>query len=112
MTLEEFASLFEKYKSEYRKFKNIEYPNPGVLCNHPDLHAFIMLNNIISSPSRVASKNLISSVGHDCFYFNIDCEKLVWKISTGLRKPEDVIIDLIRCGVMYDKENKWLWMFT
>lgn len=98
MTLEEFESLFEKHNSEYIKFGKIENP----IGNRPDLCALMMLNSYFPNDCS----DMISNCEHDCFYLDIDCEKLAKLIS------EDDIITLIRCGVIFDEAHICLKMIT
>jgi hypothetical protein len=91
MTIEE---LFDKYEDEYLKFDRIEKK----FSNRPDLHAFILLDQLMPGTS-----DMVSAAGHDIIYLDIDAEKFL-EIAT-----EDIIRDLSRCGVHVDEDSLALY---
>lgn len=82
---------------EYGEFERVE----NKLSSRPDIHAFILLNNLCPSDD-----DMISASEHDEFYLDVDLEKLE-KIIT-----REQVIDLVRCGVRYSEENDCLAMFS
>lgn len=91
MTIEE---LFDKYYDEYLKFDRIEKK----FSNRPDLHAFILLDQLMPGTG-----DMVSAAGHDIIYLDIDTEKFL-EIAT-----EDIIRDLSRCGVHVDEDSLALY---
>lgn len=90
MTLEEMESLFNKHSGEYIKFERIVSPRH----RRPDLCAFLMIDDLIPG-----SQDLIGCAEHDEFYLSVTTEDLAEAIT------EDIIKDLIRCGLQLDKRN-------
>jgi hypothetical protein len=78
--------LFQEHRGEYRKFELV-HPQ---LSRRPDLHAFLLLNKLVPG-----CDNIISAAEHDEIWLSIDPEDL------GNVLTEDLIIELIRCGVRY-----------
>ena len=98
MTIDELEKLLDN-DDEYLKFDRVT----DKLSNRPDLHAFIMLDRLVP---QSGNKDLISNATHDLFYLDIDVEKLSEVIL------DHQVIDLVRCGVMYDDEYDCLSMYT
>lgn len=92
-----FQEACEKHEKEYIKFDNIE----NKLSSRPDIHAFILLNQLV--PGK---RDMVSASEHDVFYLDVSPEELD-KVAT-----EEQMLDLIRCGVMYDSEADSLSMFS
>ena len=81
------AEMFEHHDDEYGKFELIRFKR----SRRPDLHAFILLDMLFPG-----STDVVSCAEHDQFWLfpdsdDIDC------------LSEESIIELIRCGVMYDE---------
>jgi len=91
--------VFDKYDDEFLKFERI--PETIRRSNRPDLHAFLLLNQLHPSTT-----DIISSAEHDEIWLEIKPEKLEKSIT------EPQIIELIRCGVRYDSEYDSLCMFV
>ena len=87
MTLEEMTVLFEKHSDEYLKFKNIQSPRSLV----PDLCAFLILESI--APTRT---DIVVCAEHDEIWLSHDPE------AVAANATEDQLLDLIRCGVLWD----------
>ena len=92
----DISRIVEKYDGEYLKFDLVVEKK----SSRPDLHAFILLNEIVPG-----SRDIISAAEHDQFYLDVDYDKLA-EVAT-----EAQIIDLIRCGVLFD-EGDGLSMFA
>lgn len=99
MTTQEMADLFEKQNKEYLQFANVIVR----FCNRPDLHAMILLNEIADDDcSDIVCR---APDTYNEFAFRLDVDNIAANIT------EEQIIDLIRCGVMYDKQHNILTMF-
>lgn len=90
-------AAFEAANDEYIRFERIENPR----CKRPDLHAFLLLNELVPGEG-----DIISASEHDEFYLDVDCDELA-KVAT-----QDHIIELSRCGVRYSREYDCLCMFA
>ncbi|AMM23150.1 hypothetical protein [Variovorax sp. PAMC 28711] len=88
---------FEQYEDEFLKFDRIDNPK----SKRPDLHAFLMLDEI-----QPGERDLISASEHDEFYLDIDCDAFAEKAT------DEQIRDLQRCGIRYDSELDSLCMFA
>lgn len=96
MQVEDLAELFNSYEDEFLKFDRIQKP----LSSRPDIHAFILLNEIYPN-----TRDMVSAAEHDIIYLDVSLEDLADKIT-----PEQVC-DLVRCGVMIEDEE-YLAMFV
>ena len=99
MTRDEMIDAFdsEAANDEYVKFDRVENKRSG----RPDLHAFLLLDSLISGTT-----DMISAAEHDEFYLDIDIDQLAAVVTP------DQIIDLSRCGVRYDDDLDTLAMFA
>lgn len=82
---------------EYIQFDRIESPRHP----RPDVCAFLMLHEICGGEG-----DIIGSSEHDEFYLSVDCETL------HKNATDEQIRDLVRCGVMYNKGEDCLSMFS
>ncbi len=94
MTLKE---MFDQCDADYRDCDGVVNKR----SQRADLHAFIMLDELCPGGG-----DIITASEHDEFYLSIDCDELETKAT-----PE-IIRDLSRCGIRYDKSNHCLCMFT
>ena len=85
--------IFEKHSEEYLKFEDVKTK----ISNRPDLHAFILLDRLFPS-----GRDIISASCHDQFFLGISDEDIE-------TLNEETILDLVRCGVMFDDG---LYMFA
>jgi hypothetical protein len=88
---------FKSLDKHFLKFGDI----PNKLSSRPDIHAFIILNNLVPS-----SSDIIDASEHDVVFLNIDCDVLEQRLS------DEDLTDLIRCGVHYHTDTDCLAMFT
>lgn len=88
---------YEKYTDEFLKFDRVQKKT----SHRRDLHAFNLLDKLVTGVGQI-----ICSAEHDQIWLDINPEDLVGIAS------EDQIIELIRCGVMYDGETDMLSMFV
>lgn len=88
--------LFEKNEDEYLKFDRIENKPSG----RPDMCAFLLLDKLVPG-----NRDLISSAGHDVYYFDIPIEEIE-------KFSEETVIYLRRCGISYDGEAESLYSFA
>jgi hypothetical protein len=101
MTKEKFVALFDLHNdnlSTRKSFKTLDDPPAKY---KPDLSAFIILNTL--SPKTTSS---IACADHDIIYLNPSIDKLLTVIT------EDIIIRLIKCGVVYDSYSDSLVMYV
>ena len=82
--------------SEFLGFEKVQNKR----SNRPDLHAFILLDRLF--PDK---KDIVSAAEHDKIYLDIEDDQISLL-------SDDEIIELSRCGVMYDGENHCLCMFA
>lgn len=88
---------FEKYEDEYLKFEDVKDKR----SLRPDLHAFIILSELV-----VSDRDIVSASGYEEIWLDVDIEALSEVIT------EEIAIDLIRCGVRLDTDREWLCMFV
>lgn len=88
---------FELVNEDYGKFELINDKK----SSRPDIHAFMLLDCIFESSGR----GIVVAASHDVIYLESSSEEIS-KLSS------DQILELTRCGVMYDSENDCLSMFV
>lgn len=99
MEVSELIKVFEEHQEEFLKFDKI--PIDRKFSKRSDLQAFMMLDELVPGLG-----DMISAAEHDEIYLQVGLEELA-----AVAEEEDVI-DLIRCGVMVDKETDSLKMFV
>ena len=95
----------EKNHSEYLRFENVKNP----MSKRPDLHAFLLLDRLAPTttpPGRTWGEDMVDSAGHDQIWLSADPEKVA-EVAT-----DEDLLDLIRCGVMFDDGNVSFCMFA
>jgi hypothetical protein len=95
--IENLHEFFEEHNDEFLKFDRVE----NKLSLRPDLHAFLLLDKLISGKG-----DMVSNAEHDEIYLDVDVEKLL-EVAT-----EAELIDLHRCGVLVFSEYDSLGMFV
>lgn len=85
------------HNDEFLKFDRIEKR----WCERPDLCAFRLLNAI--DPGDC---DLVSAAEHDEIWLSAD------PVAVAAQATEAQLIDLIRCGVRYDREHECFAMFV
>lgn len=88
---------FAKYEDETPKFEGIA----NKLSSRPDLHAFILLNNLLPG-----SRDMVSAAEHDQIWLDVDLDELS-KVAT-----EDDIKQLAACHVLFDASYDALYLFV
>lgn len=96
--------------SEYINFHNVKEK----FTNRPDLHAFILIDKLVPClPKEGPTKHkpffyddIIGDSQHDEFYLSVDIRELEKVITV------EQIVDLQRCGVMYNEDHDCLYMFA
>lgn len=86
--------LFNKHHSEYLKFERVI----NKTNSRPDLHAFNLLDKL-----KTDTLDIVGSAEHDIIYLNV-YEDVIQQLT------EKQIIDLIRCGVLYNKTYQCLYL--
>ncbi len=97
MTTDELVEWFERHNDEYLNFEKVEVKRSG----RADLHTFILLDSLVPG-----SRDIIAASEHDEFYLSIRPEELAPVVT-----PEQ-IVELVRCGIRYDKQYSCLTMFA
>ncbi len=99
MTLERLTELFDEHNDEYMSFDNVHETER--LSDRRDMHAMILLDTLLPGDGHI-----ISASEHDVIYLGVGLEELVEVIS------EEQIIQLIRCGVLFDEHRECFTMFV
>jgi hypothetical protein len=102
MKLEEMLAILEreegaKHEDEFLKFNKVKNKR----SKRPDLHAFLLLEELCP-----AKADTVAYACHEKIYLEICPNKLAKKIT------EEQVVELLRCGVLYDDESESLFMFT
>lgn len=97
MTLEEMKAAWKKYNDEYLWFGRVVSQR----TRRADLHAFLLLDELFPS-----TFDIIEDAGHEQVFLSIDIKDLAAKID------EELIVELIRCGVCLDSMKNSLVMNT
>lgn len=95
--IENLEELFDKHDDDFIKFERVK----NKLSSRPDIHAFILLNQLVPG-----DYDMVSAAEHDEIFLDVDPEELA-KVAT-----EEQIVELIRCGVRYSGETGSLAMFV
>jgi hypothetical protein len=91
MNIEEIEKLFEQFGNNFElEFDNIK----NKLSNRPDLHAFLLLDSLISG-----NENIISNAQHDQYWLCFELEDIA-KIIT-----KEQIEELVCCGVHIEEDG-------
>jgi hypothetical protein len=93
----EISERFDLVSNEYGKFELVENNK----SKRPDLHAFIFLDELLET----SDSDIVSAASHDVIYLEINSEDIE-------KLTDSHILELTRCGVMYDSENDCLAMFV
>ncbi len=88
---------FEAVNDDFLKFERIDKPRH----RRPDLCAFILLDELVPGTS-----DIVSAAEHDEIFLDVDCDKLQAIAS------DDNILELVRCGVRFNREYHCLCMFV
>jgi hypothetical protein len=97
MKQEELHQFFKDHDDEFLKFDRIE----NKLSNRPDLHGFLLLDKLVPGNS-----DMVSNAGHDEIFLETNIRELL-KVAT-----EADLIDIHRCGILYDEEFECLYSFV
>lgn len=89
--------IWEKYEDEFLKFERIENKRSV----RPDLHAFMLLDEMCVDNDD----DIVSAAEHDEIWLNASSEDIE-------RLTEPQILELVRCGVMFDEDTESLSMFA
>ena len=110
-TAGEMFDFFEKHSnvnaSDLSGLEWLEFERVKVkLSRRPDLHAFILLDKLVPCEAGKASglSNIVEWSDGDGIWLSIDVKKLA-AIAT-----DEQLLDLIRCGVLYDYNHDSLYM--
>lgn len=88
---------YAKYEDETPKFEDIEHK----LSSRPDLHAFILLNQLLPG-----TRDMVSAAEHDQIWLDVDLDEL-----SQVATP-DHIKQIAACGVYFDGGYDALYLFV
>jgi hypothetical protein len=91
------SEQYEKYDDEFLHFEQVE----NKTSNRADLHAFNLLDRLLPG-----DRNIVSAAEHDQIWLEVTPEELA-KVAT-----EAQILELVRCGVHFDRDTDSLAMFV
>jgi hypothetical protein len=95
MNVNKRFELIGENGKHYMKFEDVKNKQ----SNRPDIHAFLLLDKLYTS-----DQNIVSAASHDIIYLNFNSKKIE-------ELTDKQILELTRCGVMYDDEYDSLSMF-
>lgn len=93
----DLKATFESFQDSPRDFAYVKNKK----SNRTDLHAFMLLDSLVPG-----TRDMVTGAEHDEIFLNVDLDNLAEKIT------EDQVLDLVRCGVMYNDEFECLSMFV
>ncbi len=93
-TIESVREMFARNIKEYREFDRVVQKR----SQRPDLHAFLMVDELVGGDDP-----LIATTQAGTVYLNVVASDLA---KAGV--SEDVVIELLRCGVVLDHGSDWL----
>jgi hypothetical protein len=88
--------IFEEYNDEYLSFEKVENKR----SQRPDLHAFLLLDELFPS-----DRDIVSAAEHDEIYLDIEEDQLE-------KLTKEQILELVRCGIIFDSEYGCLCSFV
>lgn len=91
------SEQYEKHEDEFLKFDRVQNKTSG----RADLHAFNLIDKLV--PGKT---DMVSAAAHAEIWLDVSPDELA-KVAT-----EEQIIDLIRCGVRYDRSTDSLALFV
>ncbi len=97
MTTKELEQAFERHSDEYIAFERIEKP----AHRRPDVCAFLMLDAAVGGGG-----DMVACAEHDEIWLSVHVETLA-AVAT-----DELIRDLVRCGVRLDSDTDSLVMFV
>ena len=89
--------MFDRFSDDYMEFDKIKKKR----SNRSDLHAFMLLDELM--PSEF---DIIGMTGHKEFWLSIDLDDFC-KVAN-----EEIVLELIRCGIRLDKGRDAFAMFV
>lgn len=108
MTLEELQSMFDDESEngdgsmkEFLKFENI--PKERKMHECPDICAFMILDRLVPCKREL---DMVSAAEHDIIFLRPEASEVADVAD------RETILDLIRCGVIYDTEIDSLAMLV
>jgi hypothetical protein len=100
MTLERLIEIMADEESdEFLKFDRVKNKR----SSRADLHAFVRMDELVPSP---LGGDMVSDAKHDEIMLQVEPSDLA-AVAT-----EEVVIELMRCGVRYDSEYESFAMFV
>ena len=94
----DIAAVYEKHTDkEFLKFDRVTDRQ----SERPDLHAFLLLDKLVPG-----TRDIVTAAEHDEIWLDVNIDEL------SVALTEEQMIELIRCGVRYDKSTDSLAMFV
>lgn len=98
--MESIKDRWEAFNDEFLLFSEIKEK----LSHRADVHAFILLDRIFPAEEG-KDFDLIVAASRNEIYFDIDNEKI-------RELTDELIVELLRCGVSYDLAHDGLCMYV
>jgi len=95
--IENLKKVFKQFDDDFIEFDRVK----NKLSSRPDIHAFILLNQLCPG-----TRDMVSAAEHDEIFLDVEVDEL----SKAATKEQ--ILELVRCGVRYDTSTDSLAMFV
>jgi hypothetical protein len=103
--LVDLHEVFERHNEEYIHFDRVASPRHP----RPDMAAFLLLHELVPTddePLAVGLKRMVPAVSHDQVWLTTSPGEFA-KVAS-----EEHVIELLRCGVLYDEGEDAFYMFV
>jgi hypothetical protein len=97
MEQENLHQFFEDNNDEFLKFDRVE----NKLSSRPDLHAFLLLDRLVPGSGDIVGSAVCGEI-----FLSTDVEELL-KVVT-----DEQLIEIYRCGILYNEEYECLYSFV
>lgn len=97
MKRNELENFLDDHENSYLQFHEVRIKK----SSRPDLHAFLILNELFPD-----EKNILFAAEHDEVRLNVNMDEFC------KRTTKEIVLDLHRCGILYDKLNDFLFMYV
>lgn len=90
------SDRFEEFNNEHLKFEKVENKK----SMRPDIHAFLLLDSLFPG-----TENMVDGATHDQIWLSLKMEQIE-------TLTDEHIVELLRCGVLFDSEIECLYSFV
>jgi uncharacterized radical SAM superfamily Fe-S cluster-containing enzyme len=97
MTRDEIENFLNNHEEDFLDFDSVKDKK----SNRADLHAFIILDSLFPSDN-----DIIANSEHEIIFIDVDVDEFCDKIT------EDVLLDLHRCGILYNTRDDAIFMYA